>query len=190
VPQSPLWVTVVQAIPKGDRGELAVDLLTEVGVDEIVPWQAERCVSRWRGEKVDRGRAKWDAVAREAAKQSRRAWWPVVSPVANGTAVAELIGAADAAWVLHEAATEPLTTLLATGAQPASGRVVLVVGPEGGVSDTELDVFEGAGAAAVRLGPSVLRTSTAGVVAATLVLAGTGAWGRSLDYRLEGSTDD
>ena len=190
VPQSPLWVTVVQAIPKGDRGELAVELLTEVGVDEIVPWQAERCVSRWRGEKVDRGRAKWDAVAREAAKQSRRAWWPLVSPVANGAAVAELIGAADAAWVLHEAATEPLTTLLATGAQPEFGRVVLVVGPEGGVSDTELDVFEGAGAAAVRLGPSVLRTSTAGVVAATLVLAGTGAWGRSLDHRLEGSTDD
>jgi 16S rRNA (uracil1498-N3)-methyltransferase len=190
VQPSPLRVTVVQAIPKGDRGELAVDLLTEVGVDEIVPWQAERCVSRWKGEKVDRGRAKWDVVAREAAKQSRSTWWPVVSPVAGGAAVVELIGAADAAWVLHEGATQSLTALLAVGAQPASGRVVLVVGPEGGISDTELATFENAGAAAVRLGPSVLRTSTAGVVAATLVLAGTEAWGRSLDHRPDGSTDD
>jgi 16S rRNA (uracil1498-N3)-methyltransferase len=190
VQPSPLRVTVVQAIPKGDRGELAVDLLTEVGVDEVVPWQAERCVSRWKGEKVDRGRAKWEAVAGEAAKQSRRIWWPVVSPVAGSAAVAELIGAADVAWVLHEAATESLATLLAAGAQPASGRVVLVVGPEGGVSDTELAALERAGAAAVRLGPSVLRTSTAGVVAATLVFAGTEAWGRSLDDQPEGSNDD
>ena len=80
---SALLVTVVQAIPKGDRGVLAVDLLTEVGVDQIVPWQAERCVSRWQGVRAERGRAKWSAAAREAAKQSRRAWWPVVAPVAR-----------------------------------------------------------------------------------------------------------
>ncbi|MCZ3389698.1 MAG: 16S rRNA (uracil(1498)-N(3))-methyltransferase [Actinomycetia bacterium] len=190
VEPSPLRVTVVQAIPKGDRGELAVDLLTEVGVDEIVPWQAERCVSRWKGEKVGRGRAKWEAVAREAAKQSRRTWWPVVSPVADEAVVAELIGAADVAWVLHEAAIEPLAALLAGGVQPLSGRAVLVVGPEGGVSETELEALAAAGAAAVRLGPSVLRTSTAGVVAATLVLAGTEPWRRRLDHWPEGSTDE
>jgi 16S rRNA (uracil1498-N3)-methyltransferase len=114
----------------------------------------------------------------------------VVSPVAGGAAVAELIGAADVAWVLHEAATETLATLLAAGARPASGRVVMVVGPEGGVSDAELAAFADAGATPVRLGPSVLRTSTAGLVAATLVLAGTEAWGRSLDHRPDGSADD
>lgn len=188
--RSPLHVTVVQAIPKGDRGELAVDLLTEVGVDEIVPWQAERCVSRWKGEKVDRGRAKWIAVAREAAKQSRRTWWPVVAAVADISAVADLIGGADVAWVLHEAATEPLAGLLAGGAQPRSGRVVLVVGPEGGLSDAELEALLAGDASAVRLGPTVLRTSTAGVVAATLVLAGTASWGRSLREQPEGSAYD
>jgi 16S rRNA (uracil1498-N3)-methyltransferase len=188
--RSPLHVTVVQAIPKGDRGELAVDLLTEVGVDEIVPWQAERCVSRWKGEKVSRGRAKWDSVAREAAKQSRRTWWPLVSPVADVSAVAELIGRADLTWLLHEAATDPLARLLEAGARPRSGRVVLVVGPEGGVSNAEREALLAAGASAVRLGPTVLRTSTAGVVAATLVLAGTAAWGRSLKEQPEGSGHD
>ncbi len=185
--RSPLQVTVVQAIPKGERGELAVDLLTEVGVDLIVPWQAERCVSRWKGEKVGKGRAKWASVAREAAKQSRRTWWPDVAPVADLDTVVELIAGADVALVLHEVATDPLVELLAGGALPGSGQVVLVVGPEGGVSDAELDVLVAAGASAVRLGPTVLRTSTAGVVAATLVLAGTATWGRSLSVEHEGS---
>lgn len=173
-----LHVTVVQAIPKGERGELAVDLLTEVGVDEIVPWQAERCVSRWKGEKVDRGRAKWDAVAREAAKQSRRTWWPVVTAVADLDAVAGAVARADVAWVLHEDASEPLSAALADGALPRAGRVVLVVGPEGGLSPAELTRLDSSGGRAVRLGPTVLRTSTAGVVAASLVLAGTPSWGR------------
>lgn len=185
-----LQVTVVQAIPKGDRGELAVELLTEVGIDEIVPWQASRCVSQWRGERLHRGRAKWDAVAREAAKQSRRTWWPVVTPMADSATVAELVDGADAAWILHEAATESLAHLLASSAPPRSGRVLLVVGPEGGVSDVELDGFASAGATAVRLGPSVLRTSTAGVVAATLVLAGTAPWGRSLGGQAKGSAHE
>lgn len=174
----PLHVTVVQAIPKGERGELAVDLLTEVGVDEIVPWQAERCVSRWRGDKVDRGRAKWDAVAREAAKQSRRTWWPVVAPVADLGTVTGAVAGADVAWVLHEGASAPLSTALADGALPRTGRVVLVVGPEGGLSEGELAQIASSGGRPVRLGPTVLRTSTAGVVAAALVLARTASWGR------------
>lgn len=176
----PLRVTVVQAIPKGDRGELAVELLTEVGVDAIVPWQAERCVSRWQGQKVDRGQAKWAAVAREAAKQSRRIWWPLVAPLADTADVVELIAGADAAWVLHEAAARPFAALLANGEPTRSGHVLLVVGPEGGMTDSELETLEEAGATAVRLGPSVLRTSTAGVVAATLIMGGTASWGRSL----------
>jgi 16S rRNA (uracil1498-N3)-methyltransferase len=189
-PRPPLHVTVVQAIPKGERGELAVDLLTEVGVDEIVPWQAGRCVSRWRGEKVVRGRAKWDTVAREAAKQSRRTWWPVVAPVADLDAVTGVVSSADVAWVLHEQATESLSALLADGALHHAGRAVLVVGPEGGLSPDELTQVASSGGTAVRLGPTVLRTSTAGVVAASLVLAETASWGRTLrsrGYRPEGS---
>ena len=185
-----LHVAVVQAIPKGDRGELAVDLLTEVGVDEIIPWQAERCVSRWKGDKVERGRAKWLATAREAAKQSRRAWWPMVAPAAETAEVIDRARNADVCLVLHEAASEPLTGITASGALPTAGRVLIVVGPEGGLSAAEVTKLEQAGGSIVKLGPTVLRTSTAGVVAATLVLAASSTWGRRLGVLPEGSTRD
>lgn len=175
-PPQELSLTVVQALPKGDRGELAVELLTEVGVDVVVPWQAERCVSRWRGDKVERGRAKWASTAREAAKQSRRTWWPQVADVADTEAVAALLADADVAWVLHEWASATLADSVDSGALPDAGSVVLVVGPEGGLSDEELTRFAAAGADGVRLGPTVLRTSTAGVVAAALVLGRTASW--------------
>ncbi|MEO8105775.1 MAG: 16S rRNA (uracil(1498)-N(3))-methyltransferase [Actinomycetes bacterium] len=184
------FVTVVQAIPKGDRGELAVDLLTEVGVDQIVPWQAERCVSRWQGAKVERGRAKWAGTAREAAKQSRRIWWPVVEPVAETAKVIDYAREAEMCLVLHEAATEGLTQVIAAVLPPATGRVLIVVGPEGGISPAELSELERVGGTAVRLGPTVLRTSTAGVVAATLVLGASPAWGRRLGRQPEGSIGD
>lgn len=176
-----LRVTVVQAIPKGERGDLAVELLTEVGVDEIVPWRAERSVSRWHGEKVQRGRDKWEKVSQAAAKQSRRTWWPVVMPVVGIDSLVDLIDGADVAWVLHEEAAVPLAEVVAHWVQPSSGQVLLVVGPEGGISDAELAALVAAGATSVRLGPSVLRASTAGLVAATLVLAGSAPWRRRLD---------
>jgi 16S rRNA (uracil1498-N3)-methyltransferase len=173
---SPLTLTVVQALPKGDRGELAVELLTEVGVDQIVPWQAERCVSRWKGDKVERGRAKWQAASAEAAKQSRRVNWPVVTALVESPGVADAVRDADVAWALHESADQALAPLLERGALPTSGRVLLIVGPEGGISDAELAMFESAGATPVRLGDTVLRTSSAGLAAATLVLARTESW--------------
>jgi 16S rRNA (uracil1498-N3)-methyltransferase len=175
-PSRGLSLTVVQALPKGDRGELAVELLTEVGVDVVVPWQAERCVSRWRGDKVERGRAKWASVAREAAKQSRRTWWPQVSDVADTETVVKLLTDADVAWTLHEGASVTLATATDETALPDVGSVVLVVGPEGGLSDDEVERFAAAGAPGVRLGPTVLRTSTAGGVAASLVLGRTASW--------------
>jgi 16S rRNA (uracil1498-N3)-methyltransferase len=164
--------TVVQALPKGERGELAVEVLTEVGVDQIVPWAASRSVAVWKGERAAKSHAKWQATAREAAKQSRRSWLPTVTPLASTADLAALIADADLAVVLHEDATTPLSAVDV----PASGRIVVVVGPEGGIAPDELAVFEAAGARSVRLGEEVLRTSTAGVVAVAALLARTSRW--------------
>ncbi|MFB7173162.1 16S rRNA (uracil(1498)-N(3))-methyltransferase [Streptomyces sp. NPDC056254] len=168
-------ITVVQALPKGDRGELAVETMTETGVDAIVPWQASRCITQWRGDRGAKSLAKWRATAREAGKQSRRVRFPEVAEAMSTKQVAALLAGADLAMVLHEDRDTP-SQALATAALPASGSVVLVVGPEGGVSPEELDVFAAAGAHPYRLGRSVLRTSTAGTAAAAVLLARTGRW--------------
>jgi len=222
-------LVVVQGIAKGDRGELAVQAMTEVGVDEIVPWAASRSVAQWRGDRGYKARDKWAATAREAAKQARRAWLPVVAgdPDCSTKQVAARLSAATAAFVLHEEATERLTTAslpfalnthrnqaeviplgaqsevkpvsaqsgliplsaqseliplgdqsraISVGAQRKGGEIVLVVGPEGGISDAELDAFVAAGATAARLGDSVLRTSTAGVAALSVLSTRLGRW--------------
>lgn len=165
-------VTVVQAIPKGDRGELAVEMLTEIGVDTIVPWAASRCVAVWRGERATKSLTRWRTTAREAAKQARRSWFPEVTDAASTARVCELLVDADLVVVLHEEATAAFTLLDA----PRSGRLVVLVGPEGGISPDELAVFAGAGAVPVRLGTEVLRTSTAGVAAVAALLAQTPRW--------------
>ncbi|QDY76672.1 16S rRNA (uracil(1498)-N(3))-methyltransferase [Streptomyces qinzhouensis] len=165
-------ITVVQALPKGDRGELAVETMTETGTDAIVPWSAARCITQWRGERGAKALAKWRATAREAGKQSRRLRFPEVAEPATTRRVAELLAEADFAAVLHEEGAEPL----ATAALPATGSVVIVVGPEGGVSPEEIALFEAAGARPYRLGRSVLRTSTAGTAATALLLTRTGRW--------------
>lgn len=165
-------ITVVQALPKGDRGELAVETMTETGVDAIVPWAAARCITQWKGERGAKALAKWRATAREAGKQSRRLRFPEVADAATTKQVAALLAKADFAAVLHEEGAEPL----ATAELPAEGSIVLVVGPEGGVSPEELTAFAEAGAKPYRLGRSVLRTSTAGTAATALLLGRTGRW--------------
>jgi 16S rRNA (uracil1498-N3)-methyltransferase len=170
-PPAPRTVAV-QALAKGDRGELAVAVMTEAGVDEIVPWSASRSVTVWRGDRADKSWGKWRSTARESAKQSRRAWLPSVAPLASTTAVCGLISAASGAYVLHEEATEPLAAVK----PPVDGTVLLIVGPEGGISPDELSAFTAAGALPVRLGSSVLRTSTAGVAALSVLNASTGRW--------------
>ncbi|MDG9711688.1 16S rRNA (uracil(1498)-N(3))-methyltransferase [Streptomyces sp. DH10] len=165
-------VTVVQALPKGDRGELAVETMTEVGVDAIVPWAAARCITQWKGERGAKALGKWRATAREAGKQSRRVRFPEVAEAATTKQVAALLAEAQFAAVLHESGNSPL----ATAELPSSGEIVLVVGPEGGVAPEELALFAQAGAEAFRLGRSVLRTSTAGTAAAAVLLARTGRW--------------
>lgn len=203
-------LVVAQALAKGDRGELAVEMMTEVGVDEIIPWAAARCVVRWEGERGERSRARWARTARESAKQSRRLLWPEVGDLATTASLAERVRRAELSVVLHEAASTPLAGLgrssrpahdfgstpapeLRPAAQPTTAprlttaarlttvpehmtvpEILLVVGPEGGVADDELARFTAAGAVAGRLGPTVLRTSTAGVVAAAVVLADIG----------------
>jgi 16S rRNA (uracil1498-N3)-methyltransferase len=162
-------VTVVQAIPKGDRADLTVEVLTEIGVDRIVPWAASRCVGVWRGERAAKSLAKWRATAQEAAKQSRRAWVPEVTEQMSTAQVADLLGQADLAVVLHESATSPLAALDLDDV----ASVAVVVGPEGGITDDELAAF---GAHVVRMGEPVLRTSTAGVAAVAALLSRTERW--------------
>ncbi len=158
--QTPEFV-LVQALPKGDRGPLAVELATELGVDRIVPWTAARCVTRWRDDRVAKGVAKWRAAARAASKQSRRPRLPAVTEPMTTREVCGLLGDADLGLVLHERARRPLAALDI----PRDGTVAVVIGPEGGLTDGEVVAFRAAGAQAVRLGAEVLRTSTAGAAA-------------------------
>lgn len=168
-------VTVVQALPKSDRSELAVELMTEAGADVIVPWQAARCVANW-GAKADKGVGKWRNAARAAARQSRRAYIPEVTALHRTAQVLELVRSAKAAdgvvAALHESGTARYTEL-PWRAAPAA---VLIVGPEGGLDDTEVDALADAGADVVLLGPTVLRTSTAAAVALGALGALTPRW--------------
>jgi len=164
-PQPTPKVTVVQAIPKLERAELAIELATEAGADEFVAWQASRCVARWDAERAANGLRRWRAVTRSAARQSRRAWIPEVSgPMSTdqlGAYIGERVDAGAAALVLHESASRALREVPVAQADS----IILVVGPEGGLSETEVDMLAVAGAVAVRLGPTVLRTSTAAAIA-------------------------
>jgi 16S rRNA (uracil1498-N3)-methyltransferase len=165
-------LVAVQALPKGDRGQLAVELMTEAGVDVIVPWQAQRCVTRWRADKTERGVARWRATAREAAKQARRSWLPEVTGMAGTEEVSRRAAGAALAVLLDPAAATAL------GAQPlpASGEIVVIIGPEGGVTPAEAAAFTGSGAVPAHLGPTMLRTSSAGVAAAAVLLSRCGRW--------------
>jgi 16S rRNA (uracil1498-N3)-methyltransferase len=170
-------VTVVQALPKADRSELAVELATEAGADAFLAWQAERCVARWDGPRADKGLRRWRSVARAAAGQSRRARVPPVDGVL-GTAelvswVAEQVAAGTTVLVLHDPAAAGLPGATVSAA-PA---LAVVVGPEGGITDAELTALTGAGAVMARLGPTVLRTSTAAAVALGALGVLTPRWG-------------
>lgn len=156
---------VAQALAKGGRDEDAVEAMTELGVDEVVGWQAARCVARW----TDRTAARWAATTRAAAKQSRRPWVPAVAGPMTTAELAQRIRAATLAIALHEDAERPLASITV----PAHGEVLAIVGPEGGIADDELAELRAAGAIVCRLGPEVLRTSTAGVAALSVLSAAT-----------------
>jgi 16S rRNA (uracil1498-N3)-methyltransferase len=161
-PAPALRVTLAQALVKGQRGELAVELATEAGVDAVLPWRAERCVARWdEGPRGARALSRWREAAREAAKQSRRGRFPEVAEPVGIIALGRRCAAAAGCLVLHESAHDPLAAV----PLPAAGELLLVVGPEGGITEAEVATLTTAGGRLVRLGPAVLRSSSAGAVA-------------------------
>lgn len=160
-PERPVRYVAVQALPKGDRAEQAVETLTELGIDEIVPWQAERSVVKWAPERVERGLTRWRATAREAAKQCRRFHVPTVTMPMTTAEIALRIAQTDLTVVLHETAE----TRLGTFGLPPIGEIMFIVGPEGGLTDDEVAAFTAAGGRTALIADAVLRTSTAGVVA-------------------------
>lgn len=163
-------LVLVQALAKGGRDELAIEAATEVGMDAVVPWQSNRSVSRWRGAKIAKGTDRWRQVVRAATKQSRRAFLPHVGELVDGerlqTTVRSAVDGGGAVLVAHESATTPIAHAQIPDSAP---EVLVVVGPEGGLTEAEVHALAEAGAQAVRLGPHVLRTSTAGPVALTLL---------------------
>jgi len=163
-------IRLVQALAKGDRDELAIQAATELGVDGVVPWQAERSVSRWSGPKLEKGRERWSSIVREAAKQSMRPWLPEVGALITTREIAAA-AATQRVLVLEPSARHPLTSVESDGRD-----LLLVVGPEGGIAPAELEHLQAAGAELVRLGDEVLRTSTAGPAAIAVLNARLGRW--------------
>lgn len=164
---------LVQALAKGGRDEQAVEAATELGVDAVLPWHAERSIVRWRGDKVEKGRQKWTSLVGAAAKQSRRSFVPEVLPVMDTARLASWAGSVDRMIVLHEAADVSLAERIIgveDGGRSGTGSTTaLVVGPEGGISDAEIAKLRGSGAETARLGPYVLRSSSAGPAALVLL---------------------
>lgn len=178
-------VILVQALAKGGRDEAAVEICTEIGIDRVIPWASQRAIVQWKGPKADKGRAKWEGVARAAAKQSRRAFVPTVEGVMDSREltswVASLTDEAGVAFVCHEEASESLGAALASLQEAGADaslppRVALIVGPEGGIGPEETGALVDAGARMIGLGANVLRSSTAGAVALTLIRAAAGAY--------------
>jgi len=180
-------LVLVQALAKGDRDELAAETATELGVDAVIPWQAERSIVRWKAERAAKAHAKWQSVVTAAAKQARRAWIPEVRAAVDGAGLQAAVAAADLAVILHEDAVRPLRQVLESwleSAQPGevmagdagSREVLLIVGPEGGISPREVTRLCDAGAVTALLGHHVLRSSTAGPAATVLASDILGRW--------------
>jgi 16S rRNA (uracil1498-N3)-methyltransferase len=165
-------IHLVQALAKGDRDELAIQAATELGVDGITPWSAARSITKWDGPKIAKGHERWSSIVREASKQSIRAWLPSVAQLTSTKQLA-VLAATTRMLLLDPTATGRLTEV----AVPTDDRdILLVVGPEGGISPAEVLLLEQAGARAVRLGDTVLRTSTAGPAALAILNATLGRW--------------
>ncbi len=167
-PQPAIWLA--QALAKGDRDELAIQAATELGVDGVIPWAAERSIVRWVGAKVARQHARWESILREASKQAVLARIPQLGELSSTAQLAELGGRFHLV-VLEPEAAGALSELKSDGRD-----ILLVVGPEGGVSPAERTRLLAAGASEARLGHSVLRTSTAGPAAIAVLSVALSRW--------------
>jgi 16S rRNA (uracil1498-N3)-methyltransferase len=180
-PRPDVRLVLVQALAKGDRDELAIETATELGIDAVIPWQSERSIVRWKGDRAAKAHGKWQSTVAAAAKQARRAWIPEVRPAVDTQALAKTVAEAGLAVILHEDAVTPLRRVLGEWSGERHGasdpsEILLIVGPEGGISPREVTRLCSAGAVTALLGPHVLRSSTAGpagVVVASDVL---GRW--------------
>jgi 16S rRNA (uracil1498-N3)-methyltransferase len=185
-PRPAVRLVLVQALAKGDRDELAAETATELGIDAVIPWQAERSIVRWKAERAAKAHAKWQSVVTAAAKQARRAWIPEVRAAVDGPGLLAAVAAADLAVILHEDAVRPLRQVLEAwldgagtdGGTPTgqSREILLIVGPEGGISPREVTRLCDAGAVTALLGHHVLRSSTAGPAATVLASDILGRW--------------
>lgn len=188
-PRPAVRLVLVQALAKGDRDELAIETATELGVDAVIPWQSERSIVRWKGDRAAKAHAKWQSVVAAAAKQARRAWIPEVRPAVDGAGLAKAVASADLAVILHEDAKRPLRQALTEwlsglpdgGTAPSTGadgvrEVLLLVGPEGGITPREVTRLSDEGAVTALLGNHVLRSSTAGPAAVVLASDVLGRW--------------
>ena len=181
-PRPGIQLVLVQALAKGDRDELAAETATELGIDAVIPWQAERSIVRWKAERAAKAHAKWQSVVTAAAKQARRAWIPEVRAAVDGTGLQAAVAAADLAVILHEDAVRPLRGVLESWLETAlpgdagTREVLLIVGPEGGISPREVTRLCDAGAVTALLGNHVLRSSTAGPAATVLANDILGRW--------------
>lgn len=169
-PVPEVTVTVAQALPKSERSELAVDLLTQAGADAIYAWEASRCVAKWQGAKREKGISKWRQAAIAAAKQSRRSRMPEITGPVSTAELAERLAEFDHVLVLHEEAATPMREV------ELDGKICVIIGPEGGLSEQEVATFQRLGARAVKLGPEVLRTASAGMVALAAIGVRTNRW--------------
>ena len=176
--QPDVRLVLVQALAKGDRDELAIETATELGIDAVIPWQSERSIVRWKAERAAKAHAKWESVVTAAAKQARRAWVPPVRPIVDSSGLVKAVAKVDLAVILHEDAKNPLREVLerldVNGASPSE--VLLIVGPEGGISPREVTRLSDAGAVTALLGHHVLRSSTAGPAAVVLASDVLGRW--------------
>jgi 16S rRNA (uracil1498-N3)-methyltransferase len=162
-------IIVAQALAKGERAELAIEILCEVGVDEIIPWQANRSIVKWDNEKLSKGRDKWQAIAKESTKQSRRAFFPIVSDALDSSELSNQFDKYEQVVVLDPDSEIKFSKLTAD----LKNNVLLVIGPEGGIDESEMDLFTKAGANKASLGETILRTSTAGGIAVALLMSQT-----------------
>ncbi|MGA0112968.1 MAG: 16S rRNA (uracil(1498)-N(3))-methyltransferase [Candidatus Nanopelagicaceae bacterium] len=168
-PSSQIKLTVVQALTKGDRARETIELLTEAGVDQIIPWSAQRCVGQWKDDALE----KWRVWSKEATKQSRRSWIPEISEIQTTIDIVKRVKDSELSLIFHETGEKKLSQVLS---EKSPSSLLLIIGPEGGISETELEAFKLAGAIEVSMGKPVFRSAHAGAAALAAVQTGLKVW--------------